>query len=219
MKKLSELKFSALSSVIRAAIIGIITMLLLFVLILAGISPDQYDIHKGQPASKTIYATKDVEDTVTTEEMRAAAANAVEPSYKSVDSSVNAAVLEDVQGSFDRILDLRSSYMGAEVNSALAASINAQAPVTLSQDMISALLGADAETVRGEMEALRDFDFSFLSLYAHHAPRVLLSVHPDNTTARKLYESVGFRYCEGQYWGKEMVMMHHPESAIEGRIS
>ena len=56
-------------------------------------------------------------------------------------------------------------------------------------------------------------------LYAHHAPRVLLSVHPDNTTARKLYESVGFRYCEGQYWGKEMVMMHQPESAIEGRIS
>lgn len=49
-------------------------------------------------------------------------------------------------------------------------------------------------------------------LYAHHAPRVLLSVHPDNAAARNLYESVGFRYCEGHYWGKEMVMMHQPES-------
>ncbi len=47
-------------------------------------------------------------------------------------------------------------------------------------------------------------------LYAHHAPRVLLSVHPDNTNARKLYESVGFTYCEGKYWGQEMVMMHRP---------
>ena len=52
-------------------------------------------------------------------------------------------------------------------------------------------------------------------LYAHHAPRVLLSVHPDNTAARKLYESVGFRYLEEHYWGKEMVMMHQPESDTE----
>ncbi len=48
-------------------------------------------------------------------------------------------------------------------------------------------------------------------LYSHGAPRVLLSVHPDNAAARKLYESVGFQYCEGHYWGKEMVMMHRPE--------
>lgn len=48
-------------------------------------------------------------------------------------------------------------------------------------------------------------------LYARHAPRVLLSVHPDNHAARSLYESVGFQYCEGQYWGEEMVMMHRPE--------
>ena len=53
-------------------------------------------------------------------------------------------------------------------------------------------------------------------LYAHHAPRVLLSVHPENAAARKLYESVGFRYCEGRYWGREMVMRHRPESVKEG---
>ncbi len=49
-------------------------------------------------------------------------------------------------------------------------------------------------------------------LYARHAPRVLLSVHPENTAARTLYESVGFAYCEGRYWGKEMVMMHRPNA-------
>lgn len=48
-------------------------------------------------------------------------------------------------------------------------------------------------------------------LYARNAPRLLLSVHPENTAARKLYESVGFRYIEGHYWGKEIVMIHHPE--------
>ena len=47
-------------------------------------------------------------------------------------------------------------------------------------------------------------------LYARNAPRVLLSVHPENTEARKLYESVGFQYVEGHFWGKEMVMMHRP---------
>ena len=50
-------------------------------------------------------------------------------------------------------------------------------------------------------------------LYTRHAPRVLLSVHPDNTNARKLYESVGFTYCEGKCWGEEMVMVHRPSAS------
>lgn len=45
-------------------------------------------------------------------------------------------------------------------------------------------------------------------LYGNGAPYVLLSVHPNNAVARKLYESIGFSYCEGRYWGKEMVMKH-----------
>lgn len=45
-------------------------------------------------------------------------------------------------------------------------------------------------------------------LYERNAPRVLLSVHPNNTAARKLYESTGFQYVDGHYWGREMVMVH-----------
>lgn len=48
-------------------------------------------------------------------------------------------------------------------------------------------------------------------LYSNGAPRVLLSVHPNNEAARKLYESVGFKYCDGRYWGEEMVMEHRPQ--------
>lgn len=39
------------------------------------------------------------------------------------------------------------------------------------------------------------------------APRILLSVHPDNTVTRKLYESVGFKYTE-LTWGDELVMKY-----------
>ncbi len=39
------------------------------------------------------------------------------------------------------------------------------------------------------------------------APRILLSVHPDNVAARKLYESVGFNYTE-LCWGNELVMKY-----------
>jgi len=39
------------------------------------------------------------------------------------------------------------------------------------------------------------------------APRILLSVHPDNTVARKLYESVGFN-CAELTWGDELVMKY-----------
>ena len=93
MKKLSEFRVSRLSGVIQCVVTALVTFILLFVLILAGISPDQYDIHVGEPASKAVYATKDVEDTVTTEALREAAANAVEPIYRSMDPSVNATVL------------------------------------------------------------------------------------------------------------------------------
>ena len=63
MKKLSELKFSHLSGVIQRALCALATFLVVFALLIAGVTPDQYDIHVGQPASKSIYATKDVEDT------------------------------------------------------------------------------------------------------------------------------------------------------------
>ena len=56
-------------------------------------------------------------------------------------------------------------------------------------------------------------------LYTRNAPRVLLSVHPENTAARKLYESVGFRYIEGHYWGKEMVMVHRPSTPPVSSVS
>ena len=148
MKMLSGFKSSRLNGVIRTVLISVATFLLIFVLILAGISPDTYDIHVGEPASKTIYATKDVEDTVTTEQLRVAAANAVEPSYKSVDISVNGVVLENMRMTFDALLSIKAEWqdkLGAAATESQLAQINQGAPFTLSQDMVSTLIHTGEE--------------------------------------------------------------------------
>ncbi len=150
MKKFSEMKISRLSSVIRCVLTGILACLLIFLLLLTGVTPDQYDIHVGQPASKAVYATKDVEDTVTTEALRQAAADAVEPSYKSADPSVTNAVLQDLEQTYQQIQVLREKYAdqaGKEISEDLLDAFNKESPVTLTADMLSALLSASDETI------------------------------------------------------------------------
>ena len=142
MKKLSELKFSHLSGVIQRALCALATFLVVFALLIAGVTPDQYDIHVGQPASKSIYATKDVEDSVTTQALREAAANAVEPSYKSADMSVNSTVLTAIERTFSALTSLRSEYQDANPDDVLQ-TFNSRSPVTLTRDMLSALLSCE----------------------------------------------------------------------------
>ena len=148
MKKLSDLKKARLRVAIRSGAIGAITFLILFFVLLTGITPDQYDIHVGEPASKAVYATKDVEDTVTTEALRAAAAAAVEPSYKSVDSSVTVTVIENMQKMFSELTAIRtdlSDEVDGEIGDDIKTTVRAASPITLSDDMISALLNASNE--------------------------------------------------------------------------
>ena len=161
MKKATKLKNSRISSIIRTIIIGAVTFVLLFVLLMAGIAPDQYDIHVGQPATKTIYATKDVEDTVTTQALREAAANAVEPSYKSVDTSVNAVVAESIQAMFAMLMQIRAEYAGiSDIDDATLAEVNKISPVLLNKDMLGALLMAEdaviEETFATALSEMRD---------------------------------------------------------------
>ena len=77
-------------------LITAVTYLLLAVMLMIGISPEQHDIQVGSPAPLDILASKDVIDTVTTEERRIAAAAAVEPSYKSIDFSVVGSVSAEI---------------------------------------------------------------------------------------------------------------------------
>ena len=132
MKKVPKLKNNRISGIIRTVLIGGVTIILLFVLLMAGIAPDQYDIHVGHPATKTIYATKDVEDTVTTQMLRDAAASAVEPSYKSVDTSVNGVVVANIQEMFASLMQIRTDYSAVPaINEAVLEEVNKLSPVLL----------------------------------------------------------------------------------------
>ena len=68
----------------------------MFAPLYAGITPEQYDIQVGAPAPIEILATKDVVDSVTTEQLKNNAAASVEPSYKSADFSGVDGVLNDL---------------------------------------------------------------------------------------------------------------------------
>ena len=77
MNKLSKTGMSRLGPVFKNGLIIFATYLLLGGLLVIGITPEQHDIHVGSPAPLDILASKDVIDTVGTEERRAAAAAAV----------------------------------------------------------------------------------------------------------------------------------------------
>ncbi len=150
MNKRTEPKDRRLSVAVRCATICGATVLLLFMLIWASIAPEQYDIHVGQPASITIYAPKDVEDTVTTEAKRQAAAEAVEPSYRSADHSINTAVLESVDDAMQKLLALRAEFAGQvedEITEETLSAFNRRSPAELTQDMLSGLLATEPDVL------------------------------------------------------------------------
>ena len=78
IKKLMKMSRTELLGVLRAFVIALVLYFALFMLVSAGITPQRYDIQVGLPAPVQLKATKDVEDVVTTEEMRDEAADAVE---------------------------------------------------------------------------------------------------------------------------------------------
>lgn len=150
MKKLNKAGVSRFAPVLKNALIVVATYLLLAIMLIIGITPEQHDIQVGAPAPLDILASKDVNDTVTTEERRAAAAAAVEPSYKSIDFSVVGSVSSDMQATFDMLFNLRDSDWpdpDAITEQELDA-LNAALPVNLSFEEYRALRTGDEDNLR-----------------------------------------------------------------------
>ena len=146
MKKPAWDKYARYAPMLQTVLIALGAYLVLFALISAGITPERYDIKVGHPASVTILASKDVDDEVTTEELREAAAAAVEPSYKSVDATVLPQVLSDMETQFGQLSALRGEYeAGMEINDSVLAEANRGLPVQLDATQLSRLL-AEEET-------------------------------------------------------------------------
>ena len=139
---------SEVKNLLRTALIAVGTYLLLFVLLSAAVTPQRYDIRVGMPADATIYASEDVVDTVTTEQLRDAAAAQVDVSYKSVDESVTTQVTNDLSALFERLLALYDARGDA-----------AELDLKLSPAQLEALFAAPRET----LEAL----FGYALEYTH----------------------------------------------------
>lgn len=151
MKKKKQDRPARFAPVVRCVLIAAVTYILLTAMLLIGATPEQHDIQIGAPSALDILATKDVNDTVTTEANREAAAAAVEPSYKSVDSMVVVSVAADMDEAFTTLTGLRD---GTTAASALAmtdealAKLNLTLPVDMTREQYAALLEADEETLR-----------------------------------------------------------------------
>ena len=88
------------------ALMGAATYLILLAMLFAVSTPEQYDLRAGQVSPITITASKDVEDTVTTQQLIDEAMAAVQSTYW-LDETVEPAVLESLQNAFDGLNAIR----------------------------------------------------------------------------------------------------------------
>lgn len=139
---------------VNSILIWLVTYLVVFVLISAGITPKRVDLRVGAPAPVTIMATKDVVDTVTTQRLQDEAAAAIETSYKSVEEDVLAGVLADINRMEGTVRACRNNY--DEAKPEVLGTVNAlfEMPV-MTQDEMQTVLDASDETVDALFERTR----------------------------------------------------------------
>ena len=156
MRRAARTKGQRLGPLVQIILICAVTYIGLFAMLYTGVTPEQYDIQVGAPAPTQIKATKDIQDTVTTEALRDAAASAVEPSYKSADPAVVDGVLADLEALFEQLRSVRASYTA---DTARAASdeelgrLNQSIPLSLTQNALGTLCETDDGTLEGIFSA------------------------------------------------------------------
>lgn len=138
---------SKFAPVLKTALIVAATYIVLSAMLLLGATPEQHDIQVGSPAPMDILATKDVNDVVTTEEHREAAAALVEPSYKSIDFSVVGTVSSNMEALFAQLTALRDGTHPAasQITDEALAALNQPLPIVLDREEYAALLASDAD--------------------------------------------------------------------------
>ena len=143
-------KAARIAPMLKNILIIAATYLVLSAMLVLGATPEQHDIQVGSPAPMDILATKDVNDVVTTEEHREAAAAQVEPSYKSIDFSVVGTVSSDMEAMFNQLLALREGDPAdpeTMTDEALGA-LNERLPVSLTREEYEALVTSDEDTLK-----------------------------------------------------------------------
>ncbi len=105
----------SLSLRVQQALFAAAAYLILLAICLLAISPEQYDLSVGDVAPKTITASKDIVDELTTERRRRAAADAVSPVYYK-DDTVSYTVLSDMDAVFSELRAVRE--LGEQIRNA-----------------------------------------------------------------------------------------------------
>ena len=105
----------SLSLRVQQALFAAAAYLILLAICLLAISPEQYDLSVGDVAPKTITASKDIVDEITTERRRQAAADAVSPVYYK-DDTVSDTVLSDMDAVFSELRAVRE--LGEQIRNA-----------------------------------------------------------------------------------------------------
>ena len=154
MTSSAKKQLSRMKPLMKNGLIIIITYVLLAFMMMVGISPEQHDIQIGAPAPMDILASKDIIDTVTTEEKRTAAAAAVEPSFKGIDLSVVGSVSQELESAFGALLALRGQDHPDQdtVTDEELALINAGLPVELNLETYAALITEEEDVLKALMD-------------------------------------------------------------------
>ena len=114
MPKKSATWIDSLSVRVKLALFAVLTYLVLLLICFLTISPEQYDLSVGDVAPKTITASRDTVDEITTSRRRQQAADAVSPVYYK-DDTVSDAVLADLDAAFSELRAVRE--LGAQIQS------------------------------------------------------------------------------------------------------
>ena len=110
--KTSRTWIDRLSLRVRQALYVGVTYFVLMLICVLAIAPEQYDLAVGDVAPKTITASKDIVDEITTERRRQTAADAVSPVYYK-DDTIAETVLSDMEASFSELRAVRE--LGAQI--------------------------------------------------------------------------------------------------------
>ena len=159
MRRAAKVKGFKLAPIVQIALICAVTYLGLFAMLLSGVTPEQYDIRVGTPAPTQIKATKDIQDTVTTEALRDAAANAVEPSYKSADPTVVGSVLSEMNKQFSALRALRDAYTAEkarDISDEQLKKLNETTSMALSHEHLVTLAETNSDTIDSIFEYTLD---------------------------------------------------------------
>ena len=146
MNKKNQPRGSRRAEVLRMLLTVAVTYVITTALLLIGMTPEQYDIKVGYPASIDILATKNVTDTVTTEANRKRAADQVEESYRGVDDTVAASVTADLTERFAELQLLREEEDAVSPDESTDGQLEALSealPVSITREQYEALMKED----------------------------------------------------------------------------